>query len=483
MDSERTQHDQSDERTLRALSEHRRVFMGNGASPTSDASAGSVDGYHMKKDKNDMAYAILEELLDLNLLENLGEDESRYAFLTETSSEVADLIQDDIALTIPHVLVAIDPNISVDESLLEDVERRLKSRWKLLRQKYPDRPRQLLRAIILQAIDIAAHEDQDIAAIAWLTGSSFLPVVDSGSVSDEVCRKTLLGWLELVGTADRYSFDDLTEPPEPDGSSVIVGESDIDLSVFDMKHLELKWASLFANDYLDQPIPAEYDPVPFPPGQFNYMPDPNWLKEFAPKAAKFFLAYVDFIHEQNESIARATTNWLKSRQAAARGDSLRLRVIWWKQAMYSQSMRLGYRELSPQIATFAMALDLHNMIPSIYPLSIDYVLQENLRALIISSANEPTETVTIPQFIEILAANVTVGHFSEFPYLAQSDYERTSLVQYIAAKLSQKANDFLDLQSRVGIDPTIEIKLTDLAVWLFRNYQALRLTAESERNE
>ena len=58
-----------------------------------------------------------------------------------------------------------------------------------------------------------------------------------------------------------------------------------------------------------------------------------------------------------------------------------LDVLWWSEAKYSPSLRLGYREMQRAVAAVAMAHDLSMLVPAMAPTSVTYVLGETVAAI------------------------------------------------------------------------------------------------------
>ena len=67
---------------------------------------------------------------------------------------------------------------------------------------------------------------------------------------------------------------------------------------------------------------------------------------------------------------------------ATLGLELRSRLLWWKEAFYSPSARLSYRDLTAEIAAPLMAYDYQAPLPALTPVSVVAFLRETLVTLL-----------------------------------------------------------------------------------------------------
>ena len=59
-------------------------------------------------------------------------------------------------------------------------------------------------------------------------------------------------------------------------------------------------------------------------------------------------------------------------------DNMRAEVLYWKEALFSPSKKVSYRQLSPDGAVYWAAQDLHLRVPRFHPLSIEFFLRERV---------------------------------------------------------------------------------------------------------
>ncbi len=94
----------------------------------------------------------LEEFLKTSLFD-IGDNDDRLTWLQQSIAELQKRFEEDYSLLPPYSLVAIDPNISDKEPILDETETIVTTYWNALRVKYSDMPRNILRGVILNALN------------------------------------------------------------------------------------------------------------------------------------------------------------------------------------------------------------------------------------------------------------------------------------------------------------------------------------------
>src|SRR3546814_14386135 len=73
----------------------------------------------------------------------------------------------------------------------------------------------------------------------------------------------------------------------------------------------------------------------------------------------------------------------------------RSKLLWWKETLYSSSLKDSYRSVNEIVQPIIMADDLYQQLPDIDPVSVDYLLKDTLLLL----NNKAKEKI---QFSELL---------------------------------------------------------------------------------
>jgi len=413
----------------------------------------------------------------------IGDDDQKFAYLQSASTDVCKWLTDDKSKLMPYVLVAIDSDVSESEPVLEEVETAVKSHWSTYRNKFTDVPRQLLRAVILQAIGEAAQKDDTtIPAIVWLTGSNLLNYVRSER-EQEVINPFLISLGQQIEEMAVQAWSrELSINVQPaDTSSLGLEVSQPKAPTVD--EAKLRQHLMAASGPLNsQGQPSGPNPNP------NWPSSPQaWINPFAERAATGIAEAVNNsiattqdnlsdsfrgLHSQVDAIVTSTIERaLQSGQHHERRTSL----LWWKQTLYSPFMKDGYRAMAPAIATFCLAYDLYLQSPGIYPQSLEYLLRETCRDALGEVAEETSSVEELCQQILDGLPQLKVVELTRHIEPARSG--RISLVELLEDVLRTKKIP-QSIAARTGIPDAARVAQKDLAVWLFRNLQARHL-AES----
>lgn len=433
---------------------------------------------------------MLQRFLDAGMLD-VGEDDSRLEQLHAAAHDVAASFATDRSRVIAHTLVALDPEVPPDEPMLTEIESAVKKHWKSFRNRFAGDPRQVLRAVELEALRAAGESDADTAAVVWLIGGSYLPYARLDR-EESICRELLVRMGEIFEEAaeEEWSNDYHYKPPN-------LPNPKVDVSGFK--------APLIDQDELTKHLLAAAGPSNAASTEIGdeaniYSPNSNpayWSSTFAPRAARGISEVIDQSHvalfkKVSETVGK-TNGGLKEYAAAlsdAFGESVesvmrsaatnkrREKLLWWKETLYSPALKQSYRSLEGVPAALAMAYDLHTLVPERHPQSVEYLLRETMRQI---ASTLPS--VTLLEACERLRSgemtrNLTrsSGRESGTSAPVRTNLWRCSLLDYVESILDGGSLNAGDLERRLGIDAEIEVRSEELSVWLFRDFQARRLT-------
>ncbi len=116
----------------------------------------------------------LQSFLKTGLFD-IGDSDERLQWLQQSIEELQNKFEKDYSLLPKYSLVAIDPNISDKEPILNETETIVTTYWKTLRSKYPEMPRNILRGVILNALNNVGNADPIAARVICLTALNFYP--------------------------------------------------------------------------------------------------------------------------------------------------------------------------------------------------------------------------------------------------------------------------------------------------------------------
>ena len=208
-----------------------------------------------------------------------------------------------------------------------------------------------------------------------------------------------------------------------------------------------------------------------------------WSYEFTPRMTSALVKAVNLgtkqvlitiekeLQSQRKELDERLTSHLETIQIRA---AARLDVLWWFEAKYSSSLRLGYREMHRAVAAVIMAHDLSMLVPAMAPTSVTYVLGEAVAA--ISQRDSKSEPWSVKTLLDALRTNNS-GLQKVFPDLTTNN-GRVPLFELVNKAILGNRVSCEDVSSRTGIDPGLEISLADFSMWMFRDIQARRLVEE-----
>jgi hypothetical protein len=163
---------------------------------------------------------------------------------------------------------------------------------------------------------------------------------------------------------------------------------------------------------------------------------------------------------------------LKAVSGATAGLQRRTNLLWWKEALFSPTVRLSYRSLPPAAAAAQMAFDLHQQVPTFSPASVSAFLFEAVVGLPSVEAEKVfaiSDLVREAQTHESLAALRDASAKIIGPPEGRGPV--MALIAHPDAPASRAEHEFRRL---TGVPADAEVTLPDWATWVFRELQAAR---------
>lgn len=114
---------------------------------------------------------MLQELLNLGLVD-IGSEDSRFEKMNAAAAALVEKLRTEPSLLIPATLIAIDTDVDEGDPLFSLVEELVVAEWKTMRNTHVNRPRELLRAIIIHAISRVTEGSPRAAGVVWLSAIS-----------------------------------------------------------------------------------------------------------------------------------------------------------------------------------------------------------------------------------------------------------------------------------------------------------------------
>ena len=431
---------------------------------------------------------ILTDLLSADLIEKLGGNDDLFAKIEKAAGAVAEQIGNDRPQLIRAVLAGLDPDIPADDPAIALAEQALTNEWKMVRGVFTDNPVNLHRAILLAACHQAA-DDNINASILWLTAADTLPILRLGH-QEQAVRGLLEAW---AGSAEEHALASssvlLISPKQTPIKIPKPVKLDFKkIPVVDKKSLLPKVAAAVFQNLNGNAVdnPNRYQPHNNPQA---------WAGDFATRMTDLLAGELDSLSSEVDKFAQEANGQLQVLQAGynqilnSLNDALnsqghksqpteqrRLNALWWSQALYSPSLRCGYRELPMPLAAVVMACDLLAEVPPPTPASVGYLLAETVNQLPEVGFDRK---LALPELLAGLrdARDRLAGWGISF--IPASDTGRLSLRDLAVLALTEKSVDLDAALQRAGVCGDFKMSLPQFARALFRQEQAVRLAAEA----
>jgi len=412
---------------------------------------------------------ILQKFIDSQLIRLKNDDEFQKLKDAATNLSQNELKKKENVSS--YVLCAFDPNIPTTEACLEKTKERVIKQSPTVLSQSSDLPRTILRAVILESLYTRALNDIEYARIFWYIGSN---VINHYSLGNE--KELLFETLAEIG--------ELVEKKAVKEWALVSNISIEQIAEFNFKLEASKSIQNQVNTFK-----KEFET------SFNFQGPTNnsyiygsqlatWANKMktdgADSISKFVVNTVkeqsnglDKVSKQINDFMTSLTPFFKkiSAQAINGVSSVnnRSELLWWKESLYSPSMKIGYRDVPIEILAFVMAFDLYSIVTQNYPISVDYLLKETLRSIVSSDQEYSFDTFikNLSDYKEYLQSLGIKHSYSE---------SRISLLNYIIAMANGEVASSEKFKINLGIDSKNNLKVGELAVWMFHELQAYRVS-------
>lgn len=414
-----------------------------------------------------MENKLIQSLLTAGLLD-IGDSDERLANIEKAVTDLETKLKENLSLLPSYTLVGLDPNINETEPVLEEVEAIVSTYWKALRAKFTERPIPILRAVILHALFNIGINDAKLARIIYLTGSNFYPFAKL-SREKEVVSDILT---QLANISEKNATEEWS-----------IAEEEPNLKLGTLKIGNIQFSNItLAEDELRAKLKtaAKNDPQ----GHGPYHHQEQWSEHFKQHAGD---GIIDILKLSFEELGKSLTPSsfetpinkfftdfkksldlvLKNSFNTIRAVERRSKLLWWKETLYSASLKNSYRTVDAFIQPVIMANDLYQQLPSITPVSVDFLLKDTI-ILLNNSANTP---MSFAQIIDELTKDDNKQKLREYFDDVEKVEKRITVYHFLSLLIHEKVQA-TSLKQFTGIDLTEQIGLTDLAVILLHDLMA-----------
>ncbi|MBT2559307.1 hypothetical protein J7E24_16075 [Hymenobacter sp. ISL-91] len=408
-----------------------------------------------------------------------GDNDDRVKQLSAAVTDLVAVLKASPAEVRCYTLAALDANIPTDNPRIVATYELLKKHWSSVEGKYPEAPRGILRGIILSALYQLGMESDKLCRIIYYTASGYAQFVHFGSEQPIIDRILQEFGRDVENEATKEWA--LAKAPAAPSFAQFKSKS-LELGSIEVDPTELE-ATLKIAIGLNENNYASYSQ--------NQQQNLIWGSHFASKASEGIASLIkesaqelgdsisvesleneinSFFEGVNKSLSAAFKESFQSLLAIEQ----RSKLLWWKETLYSTTLRKGYREIDAAVLPVVMAIDLAKLLPEVTPVSVDYLLTDTYRA--IQSAAPASQTLP-----ELLAPFEDDAHQQLLaPHLAtMTDCgTRTTLTAFLAQVIQgQKA--LKKLTAATGLRAEVQASPEQLAVLVLHDLLTERLIQES----
>jgi hypothetical protein len=420
-----------------------------------------------------MENTLLQSLLQSGLLD-IGDSDERLKNIEESIADIQAKLGKDLSLLPSYTLVALDPNIPSDDQVLIDTETIVSTHWKALRAKFSERPIPILRAVILNALYNLGTANPLIARIIYLTATNFYPYAKLGR--DKIIIEKIISEL-----------GDLAEKNAADEWSLVDTNLNLKIGVLKVEGLKFDEVVIDDSDLKNKlKIAAARTPQNFDP--FNH--PAQWSQHFSDNAAAGVVSILNsafqnfskslspttietpinkFFAEFKKSLDQVLKTSFNSISAVER----RSKLLWWKETLYSSSLKNSYRTIDKSLQPIIMSFDLYNQLPKITPVSVDFLLKDTLLILNNTADKKITFGELFQQITKVNNKELLKDYFEDNDLVEG----RISITDFIALVIHDKA-DISSFKQRTGIGEKEMVALTDIAVFILHDMMTFYLISK-----
>ena len=316
-----------------------------------------------------MSDDLLRRLLQAGLLEALGDDDKR----RERAEAAAAATGEWLGLAgRPHlasaVVLAIDETGEAGGPAFDYAGERLLHEWPTLPNVYPEGPSELLRAIVLQAVDKAVAADPNLAAAAWyitrtigemsISAGRWAPVVDDviGAIDRAVRERLVKEWVPTMLQSKlkmpRTAAGDV-ELPEA-GSTEELHEA------LEPYNSNLQGHHNLVSAVLGEHVPPILDEL-----------------VVAVDAVRAWSSEGGDMKTFSTALGRDLRALLAQQARIVEASRLRESLLWWRLAGRSELLGMRYKHVEdPATRSLAAASDLHRLCPAVTPEAVEHLLAD-----------------------------------------------------------------------------------------------------------
>lgn len=318
-----------------------------------------------------MATSVLQTFLRLNLLD-LDGDDSRLTKLESAAADLADSFARTPTAGVPVFLATLDAKVPAADSLAP-VAAAIEKHWTTYHGAFKEDAVTLYRGVALHALHQALGLQPALAVAISLLMRNFGPVLKFGKEVEAL--KLVVNSADAIFDAEASAGRISKLPDAKFALQAAYKTGKFDRAVL-VKRVE---AAVGPNNRAGQAIEGANPAWAYTPNA------PNWTNEFSDRLSALLADCLDGVvnsaHEMDSKNAQGLADFLRGLDAQSTSLRRSTSLLWWRQALYSESASVPYRRLSPAAMAVHAPIDLAALIPAPYERALESFLGEALLSI------------------------------------------------------------------------------------------------------
>lgn len=423
---------------------------------------------------------ILLHFLSIGLVDVQGDD-SKLDKMRAAVTDLVSALKKTPAKTASFTIVAADPTVDATDPTVQEAMGFLKKQWTTVANIFSSTPVTVIRAMLLDALVQAARHNDDIAVSFVNTARNILPHTECGD--EQAIWASAISEIETL--VDRRAESEWSTPETIKIDPLAYkSPADITVTTKGWKANRSKLELLLTNA-TGPHSGTEHNPY------WPHQHPQQWSTEFAKRLSNILAETVEQavagvtpnpidLSTPLTALASAVSSHVETAlfafSGATAGLQRRTNLLWWKEALYSNSARISYRDLPIFIAASLMALDLFEQVPTYSPASVSAFLSEAILQLpnAAESSNEPFFTLVT----KVLDASEMEPLRNAAALLVPAAEGRRPLLSLVGHSNGSTSLDGTTLHKVSGINPDTVFSPAGWGALLYRELQAARATVE-----
>lgn len=414
--------------------------------------------------------SILEDLVAAGLVTRLDGDDTRLKKIGAAVDDLAAALGKNRPALLRAALAAINPHVKEDDPAIARAHEALVEKWPTMRSVHTSVPVALLRAMLLDACNVAA-QDARSAAIVWNILVDQLPLARLGAEAATVERM-----LHAIG--GRVEGASQVTPPESGKKSTAPSPPKIPTITVELPDRDLR-----------SDVAAAVSQFNSPHGQPTSRVDTAKLADVIVDVAETLSTAVDeSLKRTAEALvatakyaADASTHESKATRAElakqASRDQVRLDALWWYEAMYSPTCQKGYREMPTPMAAVVMVIDLLEIVSTPAPAATAYLLAEAVNRL---ESGGFERSYSLKELLEAIQTVWVEAPLKLDEYISDASPQgELSIRDVFVTAINGPQRDVDTILARAGVCSEWSGSLPAFARSLYRQEQAERLARDA----